>query len=96
MNETSVQAYWSERLSFRLGKQASAVLDNLYIDGPSTRAELVQRCNLKINVICGRVNELIQAGVVEEFEKVIDHNTHKQVWNLRFKEIPQAWLESFS
>ncbi len=85
-SDTSIQAYWAERLSFRLGKQAAKVLDNLYIWGPGTRAELVKRTDLKINVICGRVNELIKAGCVEEFEKTTDPNTHKQVWNLRVKE----------
>lgn len=87
VSDTSIQAYWSERLAFRLGKQAVKVLDNLYIYGPGTRAELVQRTDLKINVICGRVNELIKAGCVEEFEKTEDPSTHKQVNRLRVKEV---------
>lgn len=83
MNETSLEAYWTERLAFRLGRQAAQVLDDLYVHGPATRAELSQRTGLKIQCICGRVNELVQAGVVEEFEKVQDTETNKQVWNLR-------------
>lgn len=84
--DTSIQAYWSERLSFRIGKQAAAVLDNLYLYGPGTRSELAKRCDLKINVICGRINELVQAGVVQNDTKVEDPDTHKQVWRVKIKE----------
>ena len=86
VKDTSIQAFWEEKLSFRVGKQASRVLDELYVHGPGTHAELSTRCDLKVNVICGRVNELLKAGIVEEFEKVLDPSTHKLVWNLRVKE----------
>ena len=86
MNETSIQAYWSERLSFRLTAKQAQVLDDLYINGPATRAQLEQRTKLKLCCVCGRVNELLKAGVIEEFEKVQDGTTHKNVWNLRVKE----------
>jgi len=85
VKDTSIQAYWSEKLGFRLGKQAAAVLDNLNIYGPGTRADLAKRCDLKINVICGRVNELEKAGCIEVAHKVADPSTHKQVELLRVK-----------
>lgn len=88
MNETSLQAYWSEHLAFRLSAKQSQILDDLYINGPATRAQLEKRTKLKLCCVCGRVNELLAAGAIEEFEKVADEDSHKQVWNLRFKEKP--------
>lgn len=86
MNETSLQAYWSERLAFRLTAKQAQVMDDLYINGPATRAQLEQRTKMKLCCVCGRVNELLKAGAIEEFEKVEDEETHKKVWNLRVKE----------
>ena len=86
MNETSLQAYWSERLAFRLTAKQAQVMDDLYINGPATRAQLEQRTKLKLCCVCGRVNELLKAGAIEEFEKVTDSATNKKVWNLRVKE----------
>ncbi len=85
VRDTSIQAFWSEKLGFRIGKQAARVLDELNIHGPGTRADLSKRCDLKINVICGRVNQLMKAGFIEECGKVEDQSTHKQVYLLRVK-----------
>ena len=85
VQDTSIQAYWSERLNFRIGKQAAAVLDSLHIYGPGTRSNLVGRTGLKINVVCGRVNELIKAGAVETCGTELDPNTNKNVQLLRVK-----------
>lgn len=85
MNETSLQAYWSERLAFRLTAKQAQIMDDLCINGPATRAQLEQRTKLKLCCVCGRVNELLKAGAIEEFEKVVDEATHKKVWNLRVK-----------
>lgn len=86
MNETSLQAYWSERLAFRLTAKQAQILDDLYINGSATRAQLEQRTKMKLCCVCGRVNELITIGAIEEFEKVKDDTTQKNVWNLRVKE----------
>lgn len=85
MNETSLQAYWSERLAFRLTAKQAQVMDDLCINGPATRAQLEQRTQLKLCCVCGRVNELLKAGALEEFEKVTDEATNKKVWNIRVK-----------
>lgn len=86
MNETSLQAYWSERLAFRLSVRQAEVLDDLCVNGPATRAQLEQRTKLRLSCVCGRVNELITIGAIEEFEQVTDETSHKKVWNLRVKE----------
>lgn len=85
VKDTSIQAFWSEKLGFRLGKQAALVLDNLNIYGPGTRTDLATRCDLKINVICGRVNELEKAGCIEVCDIVQDPTTRKKVELLRVK-----------
>jgi hypothetical protein len=86
MNETSLQAYWSERLAFRLTAKQAQILDDLHINGPATRAQLEKRTQLKLCCVCGRVNELIKLGAIEEFKKVQDEITLKNVWNIRIKE----------
>lgn len=86
MNRDTLQAYWSERLAFRLTQKQAIVLDELCINGPATRAQLEQRTKLKLCCVCGRVNELITLGAVEEFDEVLDESTNKRVWNLRIKE----------
>lgn len=85
VQDTSIQAYWAEKLGYRIGKQAALVLDNLNIYGPGTRAGLVVRCDMKINVVCGRVNELIQAGCIEVCGTELDTKTRKLVQLLRVK-----------
>ena len=85
LKDTSLAAFWSERLNFRLQPKEAAIYDDLHIHGPATRADLVKRTGLKINCICGRVNHLLALGVIEEFEKVTDPETNKQVWKLRCK-----------
>lgn len=85
MNTTSLQAYWSERLSARLSAKQASILDDLYINGPATRAQLEKRTGIKLCCVCGRVNELLDLKVVEEAAKIRDETTGKQVWLIRIK-----------
>lgn len=86
MNETSLKAYWSERLSGRVSMRQVMVLDSLNIAGPATRAALAERLNIPLSSVCGRVNELLDQKVIEEFVQVQDERTLKKVWMLRIKE----------
>lgn len=83
VNKTSLAAYWSERTGGRIESRQAQVLDNLNIDGPATRAELARRTGLRLSCICGRVNELLSKKLVEEYAKVPDPDTLKNVWALR-------------
>ena len=85
MNETSLEAYWHGRTNKQFSKQAAQVLDNLNVYGPATRAELARRTGFKLSAICGRVNELITIGVVEEKYKVPDPDTLRNVWAVSVK-----------
>ena len=86
VKDTSLQAYWSERLSKRINKQQVTVLESLNIYGPGTRKQIAHSTGLAINCVCGRVKELLDMQAVEEFTKVIDADTRKPVWVLRIKE----------
>ena len=36
---------------------------------PLTRSELSERVGIRLSSVCGRVNELLQAGLIEEYER---------------------------
>ena len=83
MRDTSLAAYWSERLSGRISHQQSMILENLAVYGGATRAELSKSTNLPINCICGRVNELLKLGYVVDDTVVRDEVTGKHVHVVR-------------
>ena len=85
MRDTSLAAYWSERLSGRISHQQSIILENLAVYGWATRAGLAKSTNLPINCICGRVNELLQAGYVVDDMITRDEDTGKQVHVVRLE-----------
>ena len=85
MRDTSLAAYWSERLSGRISHQQSIILENLAVYGGATRAELSKSTNLPINCICGRVNELLKAGYVVDDMITHDEDTGKQVHVVRLE-----------
>lgn len=85
MNETSLEAYWHGRTNKQFSKQAAQVLDNLHVFGTATRAELARRTGFKLSAICGRVNELITIGVVEEKYRMPDPVTLRKVWAVGVK-----------
>lgn len=80
--DTSLAAYWSELLSGRVSRQQAIVLDDLFINGPGTRAELSDNTGLAINAVCGRVRELLDNGFVKVISTVLDERTNKMVEEL--------------
>lgn len=79
VRDTSLEAYWSEKLSQRVNAQQAAVLENLAVYGQATRAALSTSLDFPINVICGRVNELKNMGLVSDDKTVISEDTGKKV-----------------
>ena len=86
IQNTSLKAYWEGRLGGSFSRQQLTVLDALNVWGVSSRADLVKHTLLPINVVCGRVNELLKRGVVEVSGKEIDADTGKEVQLLKLKE----------
>jgi len=83
VKDTSLAAYWSEKLHGRVSRQQAIILEELATYGGATRSELSIETGLAINVVCGRVKELLMSGHIAECEKVQDERTGKRVYVLR-------------
>ena len=68
--DTSLDAYTEHRDSGRLGEQQRRLMEWLHLNpGQYTRSELAKRTGIRLSSICGRVNELIELGYLEEAER---------------------------
>ena len=66
VSDTSIKAYKEHREEGKVGKQAQFILSNMNYSFDYSRRELSQMFNLELSSVCGRVNELLQAGLLEE------------------------------
>jgi DNA-binding MarR family transcriptional regulator len=64
--ETSIQAYADLKDSGTLGRQQTLILAAIIPGGRYTRSELADITGLPINVVTGRVNELVKAGRLDD------------------------------
>ena len=65
--DTSLDAYHAHRDSGRLSDQQQAVLDWLRAHpGDWTRSEIAQRVGIRLSSACGRLNELVASGHVQQ------------------------------
>lgn len=51
----------------------------LHVNGPLSRSQLSEVTSLKLSSVCGRVNELIKAGILIEAGKIFDKATERNV-----------------
>ena len=86
MNETSLKAFWENKLGHMFQPKEVRIIDDLCVHGPGTRSELAARTGLKLSCVCGRVNSLIKHYVLEEFDRKRDDETGKLVNVVRLKE----------
>lgn len=63
---TSIENYHQHRDSGRLGKQQQLILDGMRGGESYSRRELAAHLGLELSSICGRVNELVASGYLEE------------------------------
>ena len=63
MNEYSLEA-WEEINPIHRNKMYQQLLGVLSIK-PMTREQLHQTCHIRLQTVCGRINELIKYGLVE-------------------------------
>lgn len=65
---TSVENYHEHRRSGKLGAQAQQILDFLKSNWTKnwSRLEIAASLDLRLSSVCGRINELIEARLVEE------------------------------
>ena len=64
-HSNSSAAYGDIKSTGELGTQQRIVLDSVTAS-QGTRQDIASRTNLTINAVCGRVKELIDAGLIEE------------------------------
>ena len=73
VSTTSREAYKEHRDTGKLGMQAQRILTAM-IDGQGySRRELARAMGLELSSVCGRVNELLQAGLLVEGGEVDQH-----------------------
>ena len=63
---TSIRAYTEHRDSGKLGQQASTILSTMSPVRDYSRKELARLTGFELSSICGRVNELLSIGLLEE------------------------------
>lgn len=63
---TSISAYHDHRDSGALGKQCRQLLGSMRWTIEYTRSELAIASGLRLSSVCGRVNELMDAGYLVE------------------------------
>jgi len=66
VTSTSIEAYIEHKDTGKLGKQASAVLERMSPAKDYSRRELASLTGFDLSAICGRVNELLALGMLEE------------------------------
>lgn len=79
----SIETYYAHIESGEALKQWMKVLNALRAhEKPFTRSELSDLTGIRINAVCGRVNELIKAGLVSEGDRRKCESTGKQAHEL--------------
>lgn len=64
--ETSIIAYKQHRATGKVGSQALSIFDAMDFHKDYSRRELVAVTGLELSSVCGRVNEMLQAGMLKE------------------------------
>jgi hypothetical protein len=64
--QTSIQAYKEHQAAGKVGKQSQYILDTMMPGRTYSRRELAIASGLELSSVCGRVNELLQIGLVSE------------------------------
>jgi DNA-binding MarR family transcriptional regulator len=83
--QTSAEAYHSLSPAHYLQPKQQQIMA---LFGPETllsRQQISERARMAINGVCGRVDSLVAAGLLEEHGDRIDPHTHKRQKLLRLK-----------
>jgi len=93
VKETSFLAYQEHKTNGRALSQRIQVYEFIKANQPVTRKQIELGLGIGINAVCGRVNKLIEMGMVEVAFKNKCPITGKYVEFLRIKEI--VWICMF-
>jgi hypothetical protein len=64
--ETSIIAYKEHKATGKVGSQAMRIFEAIGFDIDYSRREIVQATGLELSSVCGRVNEMLQVGMLKE------------------------------
>lgn len=64
--ETSVMAYKEHRATGKVGSQAMYIFETMGFNKDYSRREIVQITGLELSSVCGRINEMLQSGMLKE------------------------------
>ena len=87
IRQTSLMAYYASDAEQIFGKQSYLIYDFFKRNYPVdyTRNEISRNLGIKINAVCGRINELIKAEWLEEVGKRKDTYSKKLNMMIRWK-----------
>ncbi len=78
--DTSIEAYREHKDSGKVGAQASAILNVMKPDEDYSRKELARITGYELASVCGRVNEMLSIGLIDELPsrkcKITGKNIH--------------------
>lgn len=63
---TSIAAYREHQAAGKIGLQAQKILDTMLAGKDYSRRELAAKAGLELSSVCGRVNEMLGIGLIEE------------------------------
>tara|TARA_R110000868_G_scaffold218623_1_gene469428 strand:- start:53 stop:346 length:294 start_codon:yes stop_codon:yes gene_type:complete len=66
VSTTSIEAYIEHKETGKIGKQASTILNKMDPNCDYSRKELARLTGFELASICGRVNELLAIGLLDE------------------------------
>ena len=64
--DTSIIAYKEHKATGKTGSQAMYIFDAMAFNKEYSRRELVTITGLELSSVCGRVNEMLQTGLLKE------------------------------
>lgn len=65
--QTSIENYRAHRDTGRMARQTQQVFDGIAASRTDcSRGELAEKLGLRLSSVCGRVNELLARGLIEE------------------------------
>lgn len=83
--DTSIAAYREHKETGKLGRQAAKILEGMSPSKDYSRKELSKELGIELSAICGRVNELLALGLLEELEPRKCNITGKRIHPIKLR-----------
>lgn len=83
VSDTSRQAYYEHEDEGKIGKQCRLILSKMRKGKDYSRREIAKEFGLELSSVCGRVNELLAIGLLQELESRPCKVTNKTIHPVR-------------